>query len=173
MVYFQQPRNNPGRAIGLAVIGLIYCLILALVMRQLPVPFWIMVGLGAVIALALIYNILYTLGIRQPMLTVNAEYLVFRKIHIPWRIIERVELIELQNGRFVGIALKDENLRITPKSAPASVKVTLAPIVRRDLQRYGAILIPAARGLTVDELKNKLSQAKAAAMLETQLSDTL
>lgn len=112
--------------------------IYAFCFRAYPPVFWMgMICLGFASLLTL-YVIVQAIAIRQPMLTLSDAYLTYRKRNIPWSDITAVTALDLPGFRAVGIVL----------ASPAAS----APY-QKSIARYGAIPIRAARGLSIEELR--------------------
>lgn len=114
---------------------------------------WMYVILTSILVLALAYNILYAIALRQPMLTLTPRFLIYRKVSIPWEFISDVTELKTPGGTAVGISLSQGYFRVTPTESSLMPRPTMGFFLRKSLAKYGAISIPQARGLTIDGLR--------------------
>jgi hypothetical protein len=134
--------------------------------RNFPFLFWMYAILTAILLLALAYNVLYVIALRQPMLTLNSRYLIYRKLSIPWEVIADVTELKTSRGAAVGITLREGKLRIKPTGSSLWPKPTMGFLLRKSLARYGAISIPQARGITTAQLRRIIADYRELAITE-------
>jgi hypothetical protein len=113
--------------------------------------------------LTLAYSIVYVIGLCQPMLLLTPKSLVYRKVRIPWNVITDVKELNTSRGPCVGVVIQEGKVRVAPTKEGA-IGPTAGPFLLRDLERYGAIAVPAARGATVEELRAAILDYRARAL---------
>jgi hypothetical protein len=160
-VFYQDvPRARVRRALTINLVALAYAMGMALVTKQLGFAtlFWTAIAAIGTLVLLLIYNSGVALGVwLLPMLTLTPEYLVYRKCHIRWSDIVAVKFLETKLGPCLGLVLRDGVGRVVPIKKSRIPRPTSESLIRNDLGRYGAIAVPAARGLGINALRETLS----------------
>ncbi len=152
-VYYQQVPARLRKAFILGPIGLILGGSLMFAARNIHFLLWSYMILTSMLVLALAYNILYVIALRQPMLTLTPRFLIYRKVSIPWEFISDVTELKTPAGTTVGISLSQRYFRVTPTESSLMPRPTLGFFLRKSLAKYGAISIPQARGVTIEALR--------------------
>lgn len=160
-LYYQEAPPRLRAMLAIASIAALVCGTVAFIMRGFPLIFWLEVLLTGVAVLLVGYNILYAIGLSQPMLVLSRSSLIYRKAHIPWNLIVGITEIEASSGPCVGIALPERVLRAMPATSSSIPRPTTGFLLRRSLARYGAIPIPRARGMTVDDLRHRIADYRS------------
>jgi hypothetical protein len=104
------------------------------------------------------WKLLYLIFLLYPMLTLTRRYLIYRKVRIPWDLITSVTEVKISTHSYVGIAIRGSILQVTPLTNSPFPSLIMAPILRKHVAKYGAILIPQARGITTDELRRTIEE---------------
>jgi hypothetical protein len=125
----------------------------ALVFRSNSLVFWIF-SVGLILAAgACIFNVLQAVAMTQPMLVLQPKSLTYRKVSMPWNLIVEVGTLQLPSGPCVGLTLREGTLRLLPADN-AVAGPTIGPLLRASIRKHGAIPVPCARGLTVEEMRD-------------------
>jgi hypothetical protein len=104
----------------------------------------------AIIILVLAVDAVQIAGYRKPLLLITPETLIFRSISIEWNKIAGVRILNEGVNRCAGIVLPS-GTGFIPASPGMRARV-VAAIIDKGIARYGALPIPAVRGMTVDGL---------------------
>jgi hypothetical protein len=134
---------------------------MALFFRFIPIISRLDLLLLLVLLIALVPKFLYAIALRQPMLVLTDTYLIYRKVRIPWDLIQEVQELAVPTGPCVGIVLTSSIIRATPLGSSTSPVVTIGPLLQRDVAKYGAILIPPVRDMTPKELRQTILDYRA------------
>jgi hypothetical protein len=129
--------------------------------RSVPFMFWLEVVLLFALLVALVPKLLYAIALRQPMLLLTPSFLTYRKARIPWNVIDEVTELETPSGPHVGIVLNRSIISTMPLELHGVPWITVAPLLRKELAQYGAICVPPARAMTVQELQLEITAYRA------------
>ena len=91
------------------------------------------------------------------MLTLTPRYLVYRRAHIAWTDIVEIKELDTGRGHAVGIVLRSGSPHSAPIGDVTTARLTILPVIRRELARFGAIAVPPAREISIEELRVRVS----------------
>lgn len=165
-IYYQEMPARLRKAFIFGLIGLALGGALMFAARGIHILFWMYLILTAILLLALAYNTLYVIALRQPMLTLTPRFLIYRKVSIPWEVISGVTELKTPGGITVGILLRDGTLRVTPKDSTLIPRPSMGFLLRNNLAKYGAISIPQAREMTTEQLRHEIERYRESAFAE-------
>lgn len=162
-VFYRAGSRSRAHSSRYALVAIFACVVLFLLVgpkNALPLA----VKLGLTIALLMLaYLILYAVWLRRPMLRLTPNFLVFRRIRIPWASVADVTDLETEQGSFVGIVLTTQRFSLASADGNKS-RFNAGILLVRDLERYGAVAIPKARGIALEELRREIADYRADAL---------
>ncbi len=142
---------------------------MALLFKPGQLVFWIALAFVVGSVWLLVRNVLFVLVIREPMLTLRDSGIVFRKMSFRWEMIADLKTREVSNlGSFIGLVPTSRDVRLLARQGLGPIRNRIvekqARRLRTSLARYSAILIPQAKGMTVDELRDLIEEHRVAAV---------
>lgn len=144
-------------------IYLAFCALMVWLFGNVPLMLFLVVVCGGAVTALLLYNVFVLIGLRRPLITLSDSCLTYRTLKIPWELISDVTTIRTPMGDRVGVTLVSNVIR-TKSTRPD--KVTLPGVgylVRKSIEKYGAIIIPPVKGLTTEGMRQILWSCHARA----------
>ena len=160
--YYQAAPPRLRSIVIAAPIYLVFCALAAILARALLGAFYIgffylAATCGAVVLVVLAYNLLIAAASKRPMLILNSTHLIFRKVRIPWDAISQIRTIKTPAGSRVGIVLCTATVRVGSRSVGRAPLLAVEYLLQQDIKRFGAIIIPNTRGVSVEDLQHVIT----------------
>jgi hypothetical protein len=159
-IYFQNGRSVLLPAAAVAIVFLIVAGATLYVARRLDD--WDVFRAGILLALIGIgIPVVFLRSLSRPMLTLHDELLIYRRTAIPWsRVIDAYPL-QLGSMGVMGIKIADEDEPLVYFVRNESARNMLARKNSMLLHKYGALIVPAARGLSIPKLCERVNTFRA------------